>query len=105
MIWSLDMADQSDILVYIGNNAVFHMGSANDAEYKLRLALDVFGRLNKLNASKKYKLTMIKNNQISVLPQENIENPVTAPSWLSTLVQTEPPAAETTETTTSTAIE
>ncbi len=105
LIWSLDMADQSDILVYIGNNAVFHMGSANDAEYKLRLALDVFGRLNKLNASKKYKLTMIKNNQISVLPQENIENPVTAPSWLSTLVQTEPPAAETTETTTSTAIE
>lgn len=106
LIWSLDMADQSDILVYIGNNAVFHLGSSNDAVYKLNLALDVFERLNKLNASKKYKLTMIGNNQISVLPQENIENPVTAPAWLSTLVQTTMP--ETTEiqtTTTSTAIE
>ena len=105
MIWSVDMADQSDILVYIGSNAVFHMGNANDADYKLKLALDVFGRLNQINASKKYKLTMIKNNQISVLPQDNIENPVTAPAWLSSLTQTAAPAAETVTETTSTAIE
>ena len=105
LIWSLDMADQSDILVYIGENAVFHMGSSNDADYKLRLALDVFQRLNQLNASKKYKLTMIGNNQISVLPQENIENPVTAPAWLSTLTGTAPVQSETTTVATSSAIE
>ena len=104
-IWSLDMADQSDILVYIGSNAVFHMGNSSDAVYKLRLALNVFEKLNNLNANKNYKLTMIGNKQISVLPLETIENPVTTPSWLSMITETAPQSAETTTTTTSTAIE
>ena len=104
-IWSLDMADQSDILVYIGSNAVFHMGNSSDAVYKFRLALNVFEKLNNLNANKNYKLTMIGNKQISVLPLETIENPVTAPSWLSMITETAPQIAETTTTTTSTAIE
>ncbi len=104
-IWSLDMADQSDILVYIGSNAVFHMGNSSDAVYKFRLALNVFEKLNHLNANKNYKLTMIGNKQISVLPLETIENPVTAPSWLSMITETAPQIAETTTTTTSTAIE
>ncbi|MBR3044494.1 MAG: FtsQ-type POTRA domain-containing protein [Oscillospiraceae bacterium] len=104
-IWSLDMADQSDILVYIGSNAVFHMGNSSDAVYKLRLALTVFEKLNNLNANKNYKLTMIGNKQISVLPLETIENPVTTPSWLSMITETAPQSAETTTTTTSTAIE
>ena len=104
-IWSLDMADQSDILVYIGSNAVFHMGNSSDAVYKFRLALNVFEKLNHLNANKNYKLTMIGNKQISVLPLETIENPVTAPSWLSMITETAPQSAETTTTTTSTAIE
>ena len=104
-IWSLDMADQSDILVYIGSNAVFHMGNSSDAVYKLRLALTVFEKLNHLNANKNYKLTMIGNKQISVLPLETIENPVTTPSWLSMITETAPQSAETTTTTTSTAIE
>ncbi len=104
-IWSLDMADQSDIMVYIGSNAVFHMGNSSDAVYKFRLALNVFEKLNNLNANKNYKLTMIGNKQISVLPLETIENPVTAPSWLSMITETAPQSAETTTTTTSTAIE
>lgn len=104
-IWSLDMADQSDILVYIGSNAVFHMGNSSDAVYKFRLALTVFEKLNNLNANKNYKLTMIGNKQISVLPLETIDNPVTAPSWLSMITETAPQSAETTTTTTSTAIE
>lgn len=104
-IWSLDMADQSDILVYIGSNAVFHMGNSSDAVYKFRLALNVFEKLNHLNANKNYKLTMIGNKQISVLPLETIDNPVTAPSWLSMITETAPQIAETTTTTTSTAIE
>ena len=53
-IWSVNMADQSDILVYIGSNAVFHMGNSSDAVYKLKLALNVYADLNKLNASKNY---------------------------------------------------
>ncbi len=104
-IWSLDMADQSDIMVYIGSNAVFHMGNSSDAVYKFRLALNVFEKLNHLNANKNYKLTMIGNKQISVLPLETIDNPVTAPSWLSMITETAPQIAETTTTTTSTAIE
>ncbi len=104
-IWSLDMADQSDILVYIGSNAVFHMGNSSDAVYKLHLAINVYEKLNLLNANKNYQLTMIGNNQISVLPLETIENPVTAPSWLSMLAETAQQPPETTTTTTSTAIE
>lgn len=66
MIGTIDMADQSDIIAYFGENIVFHMGSSSDAVYKLRFAAETIG---KLNPAKKYRLTMIGNNQISVMPE------------------------------------
>jgi cell division septal protein FtsQ len=66
MINTIDMADQSDIIAYFGENIVFHMGSSSDAVYKLRFASET---IKQLNPAKKYKLTMIGNNQISVLPE------------------------------------
>lgn len=66
MINTIDMADQSDIIAYFGENIVFHMGSSSDAVYKLRFASET---IEQLNPAKKYKLTMIGNNQISVLPE------------------------------------
>ncbi|MBQ8921923.1 MAG: FtsQ-type POTRA domain-containing protein [Oscillospiraceae bacterium] len=67
-IKSIDMTDQSDIIVQFGENFVFRMGSSADAVYKLRLAAKT---IEKLNPDKKYRLTMVGNNQISVLPQES----------------------------------
>lgn len=68
-IISIDMTDQSDILVQFGENAVFHMGSAGDAVYKLRFAART---IEELNPRKRYVLTMVGNNQISVVPEESI---------------------------------
>ena len=68
-IWAIDMADQSDILVYFGENAVFHMGSSIDALYKLRLAA---ATIDRIKPDKKYILTMVSNNQISVVPEDAI---------------------------------
>lgn len=70
-IVSIDMADQSDILVNFGENVVFHMGSASDAVYKLRFAAET---IKQINPRKRYVLTMIGNNQISVVPEESIRN-------------------------------
>ncbi len=67
-IKAIDMTDQSNIIVQFGENYQFRMGSSADAVYKLRLAAKT---IEKLNTDKKYKLTMIGNNQISVLPQES----------------------------------
>lgn len=69
-IGSIDMAEQSDILVYFGDNVVFHMGSSSDAVYKLRLAART---IEQLNTGKKYRLTMVGNNQISVVSVDKIE--------------------------------
>ncbi len=72
MIWAIDMAEQSDILVYFGDNIVFNMGSSSDADYKLRLAAKT---IEHLNPEKKYRLTMIGNNQISVIADESLTMP------------------------------
>jgi len=69
-IKSIDMTDQSRIVVQFGDNVEFHMGSSVDAVYKLRLAAKT---IEQLNPEKKYKLTMIGNNQISVITQ-NTDN-------------------------------
>ncbi len=74
MIWAIDMAEQSDILVYFGDNIVFNMGSSSDADYKLRLAAKT---IEQLNPEKKYRLTMIGNNQISVIADDSLTMPGT----------------------------
>ncbi|MBR4200143.1 MAG: FtsQ-type POTRA domain-containing protein [Oscillospiraceae bacterium] len=68
-IWAIDMADQSDILVYFGENVKFHMGGSIDALYKLRFAA---ATIDRIKPDKKYILTMIGNNQISVVPEDAI---------------------------------
>lgn len=68
-IKSIDMTDQSDILVMFGENVEFHMGSASDAVYKLRLAAKT---IEYLTPGRKYRLTMIGNNQISEIPMDAI---------------------------------
>ena len=68
-IKSIDMTDQSDILVRFGENIEFHMGSSSDAVYKLRLAEKT---IEQLNPAKQYSLTMIGNNQISVVPMDSV---------------------------------
>ena len=68
-IKSIDMTDQSDILVQFGENVEFHMGSAGDAVYKLRLAAKT---IEYLTPGRKYRLTMIGNNQISEIPVDAI---------------------------------
>lgn len=75
-IGSIDMADQSDVLVYFGDDVVFHMGSSSDAVYKLRLAAKT---IEQLNTGKKYRLTMVGNNQISVVSVDRIERRTEAP--------------------------
>lgn len=72
MIWAIDMAEQSDILVYFGDNIVFDMRTSSDADYKLRLAAKT---IEALNPEKKYRLTMIGNNQISVVADDTITKP------------------------------
>lgn len=81
-IVSVDMRDQSDILVQLGEHITFHMGNSNDAVYKLKLALAT-SEQEQVNPGKDYRFTMVGNNQISVIPEE-------AP------VQTTAPAPETT---------
>ena len=89
-IVSIDMTDQSDILVQFGDTVVFHMGSAGDAVYKLRFAAKT---IEELNPRKRYVLTMIGNNQISVVPEESILKPFTKKS-----ADTEAETGETDET-------
>lgn len=67
-IKSIDMTDQSDIIVKFGDNYEFRMGTSADAVYKLHLAEKT---IEKLNTGKKYRLTMVKNNQISVVPLDS----------------------------------
>lgn len=74
-IVSVDLRDQSDILVQIGEHVTYHMGNSSDAVYKLRLAL---ATEQKVNPQKKYRFTMVGNNQISVIPEEP-EDETTAP--------------------------
>ena len=71
-IKSIDMTDQSDIIVQFGTNIVFRMGTSVDAVYKLRLAAKT---IEQLNPDKRYLLTMIGNNQISVIMQETVREP------------------------------
>ncbi|MCQ2416779.1 MAG: FtsQ-type POTRA domain-containing protein [Oscillospiraceae bacterium] len=66
-IQCIDMTDQSDILVRFGDNVIFHMGSAGDAVYKLKLAAKT---IECINPRKQYRLVMVGNNQISVLPEK-----------------------------------
>ena len=69
-IVSIDMTDQSDILVQFGEDVQFHMGSAGDAVYKLQFAAEA---IKQLLPGRKYVLTMIGNNQISEVPMEAYE--------------------------------
>ncbi|MCR4761824.1 MAG: FtsQ-type POTRA domain-containing protein [Oscillospiraceae bacterium] len=69
-IVSIDMTDQSDILVQFGADVQFHMGSAADAVYKLQFAAEA---IKQLIPGRKYVLTMIGNNQISEVPMEAYE--------------------------------
>ena len=66
-IVSVDLRDQSDILVQIGKHVTYHMGNSSDAVYKLKLALKAE---EEVNPQKKYRFTIIGNNQISVIPEE-----------------------------------
>ena len=50
------------------------MGSSSDADYKLRLAAKT---IEQLNPEKKYRLTMIGNNQISVIADDSLTMPGT----------------------------
>ena len=68
-IISIDMTDQSDILVQFGDNVMFHMGTSSDAVYKLRLAAKT---IEYLTPGRNYHLTMIGNNQISEIPEDMI---------------------------------
>ncbi|MBP0972247.1 MAG: FtsQ-type POTRA domain-containing protein [Oscillospiraceae bacterium] len=68
-IKSIDMTDQSDILVQFGDNVTFHMGTSADAVYKLRFAAKT---TEHLTPGRKYHLTMIGNNQISEIPEDTI---------------------------------
>lgn len=92
-IVSIDMKEQSDILVQFGENIVFHMGSSSDAVYKLRLAAKT---IEQLNPSKRYRLTMIRNNQISVIPEDAIDKSNAA---VQTTARTTELTANTSETT------
>lgn len=69
-IVSIDMTDQSDILVQFGENVKFHMGTASDAVYKLRFAAKT---IEHLTPGREYELTMIGNNQISEIPAEMVQ--------------------------------
>ena len=71
-IKSIDMTDQSDIIVQFGTNVEFRMGTSVDAVYKLRLAAKTIERLN---PDKRYRLRMIGNNQISVIMQDTERKP------------------------------
>ena len=85
-IVSVDMRDQSDIVVQIGDHVSFHMGNSTEAVYKLRLALKAE---EEVNPQKKYRFTMIGNNQISVLPDESEQPEQTAPAETTESVPTE----------------
>ena len=104
-IISIDMKDQSDILVQFGENCEFHMGSSSDAVYKLRLAAKA---IEKLKANKKYVLTMVGNNQISVQPADAVRTPAqttvrrTETTTTSTASTTSSTSTTTTTTTTAT---
>ncbi|MBQ5335264.1 MAG: FtsQ-type POTRA domain-containing protein [Oscillospiraceae bacterium] len=87
-IVSVDLRDQSDILVEIGEHVTYHMGNSSDAVYKLRLALKAE---EEVNPQKKYRFTMIGNNQISVIPEDQAGE--------TTAVSADTTASETTETT------
>lgn len=84
-IVSLDMTDISAITVQFGDRITFNMGSSNDAVYKLRLAEET---ISKLNPGKRYKLTMVGNNQISVLSDDAPRSVTTAPAVTETTAET-----------------
>lgn len=94
-IVSLDMTDQSDILVQFGEYITFHMGSSNDAVYKLRLAAK---SMDMLNPGKKYTLTMVGNNQISAIPEDSIARAASTERTTDTTTETTQTTAVTTQT-------
>ena len=65
----VDMHDPSEIEVHYGENVLFRMGSSSDAAYKLKFAAK---SIEHINPGKKYRLTMVGHNQISVLPEDDI---------------------------------
>lgn len=67
-IRSLDISDIYEITVQYGDRIVFEMGNSNDAEYKLRFAAKTAAELN---SSKSYHMTMVGNNQISVISDDS----------------------------------
>lgn len=85
-IKSVDLRDQSDILVQLGEHVTYHMGNSNDAVYKLKLALKAE---EEVNPQKKYRFTMIGNNQISVIPEDQITESTAATSESTTFDTTE----------------
>ena len=73
-----------DLLMNVGPNAIV-AGASNDAVYKLRLAEET---ISKLNPGKRYKLTMVGNNQISVLSDDAPRSVTTAPAVTETTAET-----------------
>lgn len=71
---SLDMTDISEIVVQFGDLITFNMGTSSDAVYKLRFAEKT---ISELNPGKRYRLTMVGNNQISVIAEDNLRPAVT----------------------------
>ena len=67
-IYSLDMDDIYDIKVQFGDKIVFTMGNSGEATYKIKLAAKTIERLK---AGKSYHMTMVGNNQISVISDDS----------------------------------
>ncbi len=97
-IVSIDMTDQSDILVQFGENVTFHMGTSSDAVYKLRFAAKT---IEHLTPGRKYHLTMIGNNQISEIPEDTMRKNGSTPRAVNPAATA--PAQTTTATTAGTA--
>lgn len=86
-IVSLDMTDLSSIVVQFGEMISFRMGSSSEALYKLRLAEKT---IESLNEGKRYQLTMVGNNQISVISGDTatVTRPVVRPETVTTTTTT-----------------
>lgn len=76
-ITAVQMKNKYDIIVYYGDWIEFHIGDASDLVYKLTLAERAIADLN---SEKQYQMTMIGDNQLSVIQLETEEPTETEPS-------------------------
>ena len=97
LVRSINLSSLMNIVVQIGDNITFEMGSSDEATYKLKLALEIAGQLP---GGKQYRMTMIGGNQISVI---TLDTPM-EPSEPGTTTTTLPVETTTTTTTTTAAI-